>query len=246
MKREFADQYGALEGWHWWFRGRRRILEEVLQRELAPAGSRRIASLGCGPAVGLDWLEPLAGRGGRVIGVDIDPLHGARRGAGTDFVAGSVEALPLASRSFDLVLALDVLEHLDDDAGGLAETARLVSPGGILLVTVPAHPSLWGRQDEVSEHRRRYTRRTLTALYGRARLPQPRVTHFNTLLLPPVAAVRWARRALGGPATGESDFEDNRPGVVNEVLAAVFGSERHLIGRVPLPAGVSLLALLRV
>jgi hypothetical protein len=115
----------------------------------------------------------------------------------------------------------------------------------MLLVTVPALPSLWGRQDVVSEHRRRYTRRTLETTFALAGLENPQLTHFNTLLLPPIAALRWLRRARANGESGSSDFEDNHPGLVNEALASLFAAERHLVGRVPMPVGVSLLGLWR-
>jgi len=242
MKCDFAAQYSNLEQWHWWFRGRRRILEVVLRRELSGRASLSIASLGCGPAEGLTWLMPLAGSKGRVVGIDADPLHARRLGPGLQFVVGNLEAAPLASGSFDVVLALDVLEHLDDDAAGLREAARLLLPGGLLLVTVPAFPSLWGRQDTISDHRRRYTKRTLRHAFARAELPRPRVMYFNTLLFPPIAAIRWFRRVLSFAHRRRSDFDDAHPGLTNEVLAGVFAMERHLIGRMPLPVGVSLLA----
>jgi SAM-dependent methyltransferase len=144
------------------------------------------------------------------------------------------------------VLALVVLEHLDVDAAGLREAARLARPGGWLLVTVPALPSLWGSQDAVSQHRRRFTRGTLLRTFARARLPAPRATYFNTFLLPPVAGVRLARRMLGLAERPRSDFDDNRPGWLNELLSAVFAAERHLVARLGLPVGVSLLATLRM
>jgi SAM-dependent methyltransferase len=159
-------------------------------------------------------------------------------------VLWTLEQPPLRPGSLDGVLLLDVLEHLEDDARGLAQAARLLKPGGALVVTVPAGPSLWGRQDEVSHHYRRYTRRDLLSLFARAGLARPELTHFNTFLYPPIAAIRWGRRLLGLKASDQSDFEGSHPGPVNDLLERIMAAERHLLGRVPLPVGVSLLGLL--
>ena len=242
MDREYAERYGRFEQWHWWFRGRQRIIMEVLRRELGERPTRWIASVGCGPAEGLVWLRAVAGSTGGVVGIDADSVHARRPVPGLEYVVGDLEALPLAPASVDAVLALDVLEHLDDDSGGLREAVRLLRPGGLLLVTVPALPSLWGAQDVINHHRRRYTRKTLSGAFARAGLPRPSITYFNTLLFPPVAAVRWVRRALGAPGEVRSDFDDSQPGLLNDLLAAVFALERHLVCRVPMPVGVSLLA----
>jgi SAM-dependent methyltransferase len=246
MKHEFAEQYGNLERWHWWFRGRQRILEALLRRELTGSPSRSIASLGCGPAEGLKWLIPLAGPNGRVVGLDLDPLHACRSVRGLEYVVGKLETAPLVSGSFDVVLALDVLEHLIDDRVGLREAARLVKTGGLLLVTVPALPSLWGEQDVVNHHCRRYTKRTLCQAFIEVQLPYPRVTYFNMLLFPTVAVIRWVRSGLGLARRARSDFDDNQPGWINDILAAIFAVERHVIQRVPMPVGVSLLATARL
>jgi SAM-dependent methyltransferase len=252
MQYEYAAQYGDLERWHWWFLGRRRILESVLGGALGPAAAgRRIVSVGCGPPASLDWLVPFAGEKGVVVGLDADPsgalrVPGAGRApAGIELVIGALEAAPLRSRSCDAVLALDVLEHLDDDVRGLEEAARLVAPGGLLLVTVPALPSLWGNQDVVNQHRRRYTRRALAEIFQRVGLPAPRLSFFNTLLFPPIAAVRWGRRLLGSVAVTTSDFEGARPGALNNLLAGLFAAERHVLQRASLPVGVSLMAVSR-
>ncbi len=242
MREEFARQYGNLEQWHWWFRGRQRVIEALLDRKLPRVEFRNILSAGCGPADGLGWLLRYAGPRGHVLGADIEPRHAPQDNGRIEFIVSSLNAVPLASAAFDLVLALDVLEHLDDDRGALLEAVRLVRPGGLLVITVPALPSLWGGQDVVSEHRRRYTRGTLVTLFQKAGLAGVEVRYFNTLLFPLAAAVRWSRRALGLSNRPRSDFEDNRPGVMNEVLARVFGAERHVIDRLPLPIGVSLLA----
>jgi SAM-dependent methyltransferase len=242
MNEDFAGGYGDLERWHWWFRGRTEILESVLRR-YAPQKVRSILSVGCGPAEGLRWLLPFTTDA--VVGLDMEWLHARNRPAGVRFAIGALPQSPLADESFDLVLALDVLEHLDDDAAGVADLARLVKPGGVLLITVPALPSLWGGQDVISHHRRRYTKRSFSMLFERAGIRTPRITYFNTILFPFAAAVRWGRRAAGHANRPRSDFDDNKPGIINNVLARAFAAERHLIGRVPLPIGVSLLATWR-
>jgi SAM-dependent methyltransferase len=245
MNPEYAARYGSIERWHWWFRARQRIVEDVLARALEPAAARTVCAIGCGPAEGLTWLRAFAGSGGSVVGLDADPVHARKTPAGIEYVIGRAEAAPLAARSVDLVVAMDVLEHVPDDAAALREIARLLTPGGLLLVTVPALPSLWGAQDAVNYHLRRYTRASLGAAFAHAGLPPPRMTYFNTLLFPAVAAVRWTRRALGQAERLRTDFDDNRPGRLNDALERLFAAERHLIRHTALPIGVSLLATLR-
>ena len=117
---------------------------------------------------------------------------------------------------------------------------------GFVLVTVPAFPSLWGNQDVVSHHKRRYTARSLADAFARAGVALTWSSYFNTALFPAVAAVRWTRRILGASdAPHASDLESARPGAVNELLERVFAAERHLVGRVRLPVGVSLIAVAR-
>jgi SAM-dependent methyltransferase len=258
VEEQFATDYEDFERWHWWFQGRRRILASILQRELARQpvagqGPRRLVSLGCGPAAGLDWLADVVGGKGRVIGVDADPsgvLRGRRESAtefppGVDFAYGHAEATPLRSASCDAVLALDLIEHMDDDAAGLAEAARLVRPGGFLLATVPAFQSLWGNQDVVSHHKRRYSASSFAGAFERAGIQLSWLTYFNTVLFPAVAAVRWGRRLLGRADAHVSDFDSGRPGALNDGLARLFAAERHVVGRLRLPFGASLVAVAR-
>lgn len=242
MRRQYAEQYGGLQQWHWWFRGRRRILQAMLRREVGTDTARTIVTVGCGPPEDLPWLQPFAGPGGLVVGLDADPIHARRSARGIEYVIGRFEEAPLAAGAFDVVLALDVLEHVEDDAAALTEAVRLLRRPGLLVVTVPALPSLWGAQDVVNQHRRRYTARTLRATFARAGLAAPRMTYFNTFLFPVIAAVRWSRLALGLTERARTDFDDNRPGVTNDLLTAVFAAERFVVPRWSLPIGVSLLA----
>jgi SAM-dependent methyltransferase len=241
MDPAYAARYAEVVRDHWWFQGRARIVAAELDRALPPgpaAARPRLLSVGCGPRPGLDWLE----RRGRVIGLDVEPWPGP----GAPLVLGTAERLPFPDGAFDAAVALDVLEHLDDDAAGARELARVVRPGGPIIITVPAHPWLWSHHDAVNQHRRRYTRATLRAVLEAAGL-RPRVTHFNALLLAPVAAARLAGRALEALGRRPSEGGDLSPRpALGGLLGAVLGVERHLLARgATFPAGVSLLAVAR-
>lgn len=240
----------ALERWtfraeerHWWYRGRRRVLAAVLDRLALPADAR-ILDAGCGSGRNMVDLA----RRGTVAGVEPAPssLEVARaRGVG-EVRPGSLEQpLPFAGAAFDLAVALDVLEHLRDDGPAWRELARVVAPGGRLVVTVPQYAWLWGEHDVVSHHHRRYTRELLVARAAQAGWSAERLTAFNTALLPAIAAARLAQR-LRRSAQPADDLARTPQGVVNEALERVLAAEAAWIRRGrDLPAGVSLLAVLR-
>jgi SAM-dependent methyltransferase len=242
------DEYVRIEDTHWWFRGRRKIIATLLRPYLRPPA--RIIDVGSGGgAVAQALLEF-----GPVTACDIDVRCAASvaRRPGMSFAYGTAEAIPFADGSFDLVTAFDVLEHLDDDVRGLREMARVVRPAGLIAVTVPAYGWMWGRQDEVSHHRRRYSGRSLRRAITAAGLIPRRLTGFNTILFPGIAAVRIGRRVaqrLAGrrhepdPAGQASDFSMTKPGPLNDLLATTFSAEAAVLGVVDLPVGVSFLAI---
>lgn len=154
-------------------------------------------------------------------------------------------ALPFDDQSFDLVTSLDVIEHAADDVGALRELHRVLRPGGHLFVTVPAFQSLWGDQDEISRHYRRYRSTDLSCALEQAGFTVRRTTYFNTFLFPPIAAVRLARRVVRPPSAERTDFDVGGRGRLGRVLARVFAAEAPLIARGRLPFGVSLLAVAR-
>lgn len=228
---------------HWWYRGRRAVIDAVLDGLDLDAGAR-ILDAGCGSGRNMVQLA----RRGTVTGIELAPasLEAAReRGVGP-VVPGSLdEPLPFGDAAFDLALALDVLEHVEDDRAALAELARVVAPGGRLLVTVPQYGWLWGEHDVLAHHHRRYTRALLLRRAEAAGLQGERVTAFNAALLPAIAAVRLAQRARRRAQPG-SDLDRTPQGLVNSALERVIRAEAALIRRGrDLPAGVSLLALLR-
>lgn len=226
---------------HWWFVARRRILARAIARQVRPSADLRILEAGCGTGGNLPMLRKF----GHVSAfeMDADARRLAKERSGVEVLDGRLpDRVPFAPGSFDLVALLDVLEHVEDDVGSLAAAARTLAPGGRLLLTVPAYQFLWSRHDELHHHKRRYDRQSLLRTLQAAGLEPLHVSYFNTLLFPVVAGVRQF-----GKLFGIRDAADDAlpPAVLNRLLTTVFGLERYLVDRWPLPFGVSLLLVAR-
>ena len=238
MERIVYDRMAELDELHWWYRARREVLRELIRRDIALPADARILEVGCGTGHNFQMLRGF----GRLDAVELDSAARAiasrRLGhAVMDSPLPELTGVPL--RSYDLVAMLDVLEHIDDDRATLVSLAARLRPGGRILITVPAFPFMWSAHDEVNHHKRRYTRRTLKAVVGEAGLKLEMMSWFNSLLFPLAAAAR-----LAGRITGREDSDDKLPpGPVNRVFETIFALERHAIGRVQLPPGVSLAAI---
>jgi SAM-dependent methyltransferase len=245
MEQRFYAEYAAIQDRHWWFVGRRRLIGAAIEASLpSSVNGRRILDIGCGTGTMLAELR----RFGDVHGVDAEPeavefCHS--RGEDQVQLASGVE-VPHPDGSFDLVTLLDVIEHVDDDQTLLLEARRVLAAGGSLFVTVPAYQWMWGNQDEIAHHKRRYTRPQLCHSLGRAGFLVERASYFNTLLFAPIAAIRLMRRLAPKPRDVRSDFELNQPGPLNSALTAVFSRESDLVRNRDLPFGVSILALASV
>jgi SAM-dependent methyltransferase len=156
---------------------------------------------------------------------------------------GAAEQLPYTDASFDLVTALDVVEHLDDDAAGLREMRRVLRPGGRALLFVPAFMWLWGVQDDVSHHRRRYTLPQLTERVRGAGFAVERATYANLTFFAPILAGRLLMRATGARPASENNINVS---ALNGVLGRLFGAERFWLGRgLNFPFGVSAVCVAR-
>ena len=242
MDRAAFTHMAATETTHWWFVGRRAVIDALLDGvDLPPSGA--ILEVGCGTGGNLASLA----RRGRIQAFDphIDALAFAReRHPGVEIRQGALpNELPYEKGAFDLVAALDVLEHVEDDQQSAEALVQLTSPGGWLLVTVPAHQALWGSHDRRLHHRRRYGRDQLLDLFAPLDIQLERLTPFNIVLSPLAAVYRVAERALGLDLGNQ---ERTPPRALNGVLASAFSYEAALVRRrLPIPFGLSYAAIYR-
>ncbi len=233
----------TIESRYWWFVGKRWLVMRMLSRHL-PAGSLKGLDVGCGTGRTLMALA----RFGEITGCDIaEPALAfcRSRGLANVVLQPRPDRLPFEESRFDFLTALDVVEHVENDAGMLSDMLRVLHPGGLALITAPAHPSLWSVHDDSLHHKRRYTREDLSEKVRAAGFEVLRITHMNALLLPLIVPVRKLRDLLkrGQPPT--SDFNLNLPGPLNALFKAAFCAEWGILRFAPLPFGLSLLCIAR-
>lgn len=242
MHDEIYQKMYEVEHRHWWFSAKREIILSLAERYMPAGGGRRrkVADLGCGCG---RTLQALASR---FDAVGLDSSATAIefcRARGVDARLGSLpDDVPFAPASFDAVVLADVLEHIEDDTAAAVAAAELLTPGGVMVASAPALPRLWSQWDRMHGHKRRYTRGTLKNTLAETGLEREMLSYCNTLLLAPAVCLRIL--SGGSPAAARAQLEPPwRP--VNALLRSIFAAERHLLGRVPLPIGLSLVAVMR-
>lgn len=236
-------QHTELDWEHWWFSARRTILGEILERWLRGRDDLRLLDVGCGAGT----IVELLARYGRVAGMDTSAdavASCSHRFPELDFFVGVVpDALP-GPESLDVITAFDVIEHIPNEAPALGGIRDTLKPDGLFFCTVPAYSWMWGPHDVLNHHHRRYTRARLVRDLEAAGFEVEWASYFNSFLLPAVAAVRVGRKVLRLEREGRSDF-DVGISRANRPLRAIFASERHLLRRTALPAGLSVVAVAR-
>jgi SAM-dependent methyltransferase len=233
--------YGIMdevEGSHWWFVGRRAILESFLktlvQGPKSKVQSPKILDVGCGTGANLEMLAQF----GTAQGVDVsDAALEFCRKKGLDAKKGLAEELPFEDESFDIVTALDVVEHLDDDVAGLREMHRVLKKGGKTLIFVPAFMWLWGVQDDISHHRIRYTRAQIVERLEGAGFKVERATYANWTFFAPILAGRTLMKLTGIKPESENNVNVS---ALNGIFGKLFGAERFWLRNFNFPFGVSI------
>jgi SAM-dependent methyltransferase len=235
------------ETWYWWYRAQRAVLLDAVQA-LGLAPGAKLVDVGCGTGRALEMIADAVSV--RAFGVDNSPLAAAlwNGRADTHRCLGSANEIPFAGESFDAAVSVDVIYCGEvEPQSAVAEMARVLKPGGRLVIIVPAYEWLRSSHDLAVHGVRRFTRRGLTRLLNGAGLSVERMTHFSTALLPIIVAVRLLRRARasnGRPPSGPYDLRP-RPGWLNRSLLAVAMAERRVVRHVNLPFGSSILGIAR-
>jgi SAM-dependent methyltransferase len=228
-----------VEAKHWWFIGRRKLFGEIIKRLKLPI-SANILDIGTSTGTNLRMLRDLGFKNVRGMDLNNEAIRWCfEKGLG-QVDRGDICNIPYLSNTYDLVLATDIIEHVDDDLAALSEINRILKPNGFALISVPAFQSLWGLQDTVSHHKRRYRKSELIQKLDSAQLLVTECFYFNYLLFIPIYVIRQLIRIFDIRLKSENELN---PSWVNAILLRVFLLDVLTAKRIKPKFGVSILAL---
>ncbi len=229
MDKGYFKDYYTLERSHWWFLGRLEILIAVLKKKVLPSTDKKISILNVGVATGATSLalQPY----GEVTSVEYDAecCKFLKENLKMDVINASMTSLPFADKSFDIVCAFDVIEHIEEDELALKEAYRVLKDGGKLYITVPMNMSLWSDHDVINHHFRRYSSEGLKDVIVNAGFKITYISFFNAILFLPIYLVRLlsSLKKKKSDALPESDFNGlNTNKFINTILLNVLKVEK--------------------
>jgi len=242
MEKTLYDNIQQVEANHWWYKARREIIFDWVKNIIRAYPNPKVLDIGCGTGYNVAYLQQLGCE--NVTGFDFsaDALEYCRSRNLTRLICGDASRIPLRSASYDVILTLDIIEHLKDDVGTLQEIHRTLKPGGTLVIFVPAYQFLWSLQDEISHHFRRYTSGELSKKVLQVGFHIEKLTYANTFLFPIVWAGRLALK-LFRPYFKISSESQLNPSWTNDVLYRLFLAELPLLRSINFPFGVSILCI---
>jgi len=238
---EYRKMYD-LEGTHWWFVGKRKILLTLLDKLYTQTTNIRIMDVGCGTGIIMRCLEKY----GSVVGIDTsdEALNFCRLRGKEKVYKANITQLPFDSSSFDLITALDVIEHVEADERALQELFRVCKKDGRVIITVPAYDFLWGKHDVALGHKRRYTSKKLKKKIRNVGFNIEFFSYTNIFIFPFVFIWRAFENLLGPKATPHSD-PIRTPFYLNKLLTRLYNFESNLLKDLNFPCGVSLLFIIK-
>jgi len=240
LKDEEITQLSEFEDNYWWNKGRRKILCDLLNKQINNHKNLKILDVGCGSGgTSTAFLQF-----GQVTGTDFSflALKFARNRGLTNVVRSSVTSMPFSSEKFDIITVLDVIEHVQEDSQVLNEIRRMLKPKGIVVVTVPAFQFLWSEHDVASMHVRRYNNSTITKVLNKSQFKIIRISYFVFFLFPFVAIYRLLAKRKTKKLNPKCDFV-KFPKPINNLFEKIMMVEKKLLKKINFPFGLSIVCI---
>jgi SAM-dependent methyltransferase len=241
MEKSFYRIFFEVQKKHWWFVAKKKIVLDLIDRHVPVKPNHKILDIGCGSGLMLNALEQI----GETNGMDMsdDAISFSK-----EIFSGTVKKgvlpdnIPYEKEYFSLVVALDVIEHVDDDRAALSAIRSHIAPGGHAVITVPACMFLWSEHDVLNEHKRRYTLEELKTKLLDSGFTIERISYFNTFLFPLISLVRMVNNVLKRKGGSDVDLPHS---AVNYIVEKIFSMEKYFLRFMNFPIGVSVLAVVR-
>jgi len=249
MRDDYALKYKEIDKYHWWFKARAKIIEDIIKGFLIEKNmSRKILDIG----IAGEQIAGILKNYGKVIGIDNNKIILAvSKNENYSYILGMDILKPsLKKKMFSIITCLDVIEHLETPKLAMDNIYDLLAPGGYIFITVPAFQFLWGKQDIVNSHFKRYSKKELLKLIDKNKFDILRCSYFNFLLFLPIAIIKILTRFLADTKFNffekyKSDIEIDFPDFLNNLLFFIFSLEKYILRYINLSFGVSIFCVLK-